>query len=68
MEALLRLRATLRDHAIAKQPLDAKELWGICDEYRDRVLPDEVGVAVKDLRGGQYSWEWVSRDAAKPIE
>ena len=47
VEALLQLRARLREKAAARESLSAGELWGICDEYRDKVLPESLGVDVK---------------------
>ena len=38
--------------------LEPKELWGLCDELRDDLLP-RLGVAVKDHRDGTASWDKV---------
>ena len=53
---VLRLRSVLRSAAMEKRPLEAGELWSLCDGFRDELMP-KMRVAVKDHRDGTTSWE-----------
>jgi hypothetical protein len=37
----------VHERAISREPLSVAELWAMCDEYSDRVLPETLGVTVK---------------------
>ena len=55
VDVVVGLRGKLREAALSKRGLEPKELWGLCDELRDDLLP-RLGVAVKDHRDGTASW------------
>lgn len=63
VEEMLSLRAMLRAKAVSKVGLTVSDLWAVCDQYRDQILP-RMGVAVKDRRDGSFSWEY--SDIKKP--
>ena len=58
VDVVVGLRGKLREAALSKRGLEPKELWGLCDELRDDLLP-RLGVAVKDHRDGTASWDKV---------
>eukprot|EP01052_Picozoa_sp_SAG31_P026997 SAG31_NODE_2489_length_5618_cov_2.136981_3_plen_110_part_00 len=53
VDELLELRTKLRSAAVSKEGMSAKQLWAICDQYRDDILP-KMGI-VRTSRHQCYS-------------